>query len=295
MFRKKGEEIKVLYLKEKVSQNIPPIPKILAFCKSNSPKYVHDGISSLTVYGPMNEKETKQLIKYIINHEDGEEIAKKITQLSIDSKICIPLEEIPSLQTYIKRIRGEILFAKGWLLCEGQSEYLLLPFFADLMNKPLDEYGISLIDFQNNGSAGIFPVVARIFEIPWVMICDTDQAGLGYIENLRDRGFSEEEIADRAFNYPEKDTDIELFLINNGFEPEYLELFKRKGVKVENDPGDEDLKNEIAGILRGDKIEYMRALINLLKEREMDASRIPEFFKNSINKIIDNAGKHGDE
>ena len=111
-----------------------------------------------------------------------------------ESQMFLSKEDLKDLDTYAKRIRGEILFAAAWLLCEGQSEYLLLRYFADLIGKPFDQMGISVIDFQNNGSPGAFVALARAFEIPWIMICDNDSGGKDFVRQVKERGLTDEEI-----------------------------------------------------------------------------------------------------
>ncbi len=292
LFRRIGNSIKVLHLKEIFSTEIPANDKLKKFCIDHAPNFYHDGISLLTVHGKIDERDYKKLLKCCIDQPDEDKIAKKIKNLFEESQSFIPDEDIPPLQTYIKRIRGEILFAKGWLLCEGQSECYLLPYFAELLGRPLDEFGISLIDFKNNGSAGSFTAIARVFEIPWIMICDTDPAGEGYKTEVKKRGFSDSEIQMRIKSYPESDLDIELFLIRNGFLPEYLELITLRNKTISRSSGDEGYEKEILDIIQNDKTGYMLDLIDLLKRKGMDSSRIPPFFIDPINKITLKEGEH---
>lgn len=65
-----------------------------------------------------------------------------------------------------RRIRGEIFFARRWILIEGQSEYVLLHAIGRALDYPLDRHGAAVIDFQNNGDADIYPALATSFGIP---------------------------------------------------------------------------------------------------------------------------------
>src|SRR3546814_12404244 len=58
------------------------------------------------------------------------------------SRLFITEEEISKLESWAKRIRGEIFFASKWLLCEGQAEYAILGAVADKLGCPLDAHGI---------------------------------------------------------------------------------------------------------------------------------------------------------
>src|SRR3546814_10730057 len=112
------------------------------------------------------------------------------------SRLFITEEEISKLESWAKRIRGEIFFASKWLLCEGQAEYAILGAVADKLGCPLDAHGIAVIDYQNNGSPGAFAALARALNYPWAMICDGDQGGNDHIDQLRSHNFTEAEITD---------------------------------------------------------------------------------------------------
>lgn len=90
-----------------------------------------------------------------------------------------------------RRIRGEIFFARKWVMVEGQSEYVLLHAIAVALGYPLDRHGIAVIDFQNNGDAAIYPALATSFEIPWWMITDGDPESVKFKAQLSKRGFVE--------------------------------------------------------------------------------------------------------
>lgn len=53
-------------------------------------------------------------------------------------------DEIADLERYIDVTRGEIVFAKGVLLVEGDAEIFLIPALSKLLDKDLDELGISV-------------------------------------------------------------------------------------------------------------------------------------------------------
>lgn len=48
-------------------------------------------------------------------------------------------EEERKICFHITRSRGELLFARCWLLVEGESEFWILDGLARLLNRPLDK------------------------------------------------------------------------------------------------------------------------------------------------------------
>ena len=154
-----------------------------------------------------------------------------------------------------RRVRGEIFFARRWLLVEGQSEYILLHALGRALDCNLDQHGVAVIDFQNNGNAGIYPTLATAFEIPWRMITDGDDAGLDFKEQLEKRGFLPAEIAARVFTLPPPRT-LERQLVADGHGALLRSILVEMGAKNAAACTDEDL---ITKLEKG-KIGYMSAL-----------------------------------
>ncbi|MBM4275318.1 MAG: DUF2813 domain-containing protein [Deltaproteobacteria bacterium] len=284
MFRRSGPISKVLYIKQSFSTNIPETPGLLAFCGKNPAKFYYDkGSSTLSVRGKIEEEEYREILKA---YQDRRENHKDIKEIKDSSQLYLSDDELCDLETFAKRIRGEVLFARAWLLCEGPSDYLLIRYFADLLGTPLDQAGITLIDFQNNGSPGAFVGLAQVFEIPWLMICDNDDEGQKFISQVKKRGLIQAEIDGLVHALPGEGTDLEMFLVQNGFRSEYLEIFGDKNVKLTKNEGDAGLDEEMVSVLRRNKTAFVIALIEKLRMKNSDKSRVPQFFEETINKIV---------
>lgn len=284
MFRCDGPSSKVLYVKEYFTANVPNEAALLGFCKNNSPKYnFHTGNSILTVNGKMEQSEYRGLLT-IYPGQAG--VHTKLKSLFTESQLYLSENDLDKLQTFAKRIRGEILFARAWLLCEGQSEYLLIRYFAELLKTPLDNAGITVIDFQNNGSPGAFVGLARVFEIPWNMVCDNDSEGKQFIDEIKKRGITDKDISELVHVPPEDNMDLELFLVKNGFIDEYKQILDERGISLEANDGEEGFEDEIASEIRKHKTEFIVALIGRLRSAGANESRVPELFSKIIKDII---------
>lgn len=64
------------------------------------------------------------------------------------------------LQKFLDATKANIFFAKGILLVEGDGENILLPAIARLLGRPLENYGVSIVKYDNSGSWKRF---ARLF------------------------------------------------------------------------------------------------------------------------------------
>lgn len=92
-------------------------------------------------------------------------------------------EELLDIERYVDVKRGEIYLGKGVILVEGIAEEYLVPKFAELIGKPLDEKGIVVC---NVNSTNFKPYVKLLMKlaIPYVVITDGDF----YYENESDKG-----------------------------------------------------------------------------------------------------------
>jgi len=286
MFRRKAPSSKVLYVKRFFTAKAPNTPDLLKFCTNtnNAPKFEYDeGTSILTVNGKIEKKEYRDLLTL---YPGQNEVHAELKRLRNESQLFLSDNDLADLDTYAKRIRGEVLFAHAWLLCEGQSEYLLLRYFAELLGKRLDEAGVTVIDFQNNGSPGAFVGLARAFEIPWIMIFDNDDAGKHFAKQVENRGLTGEELNELVRPLPEEGMDLEMFLVENGFALEYTQILAERNVSLTHKEGEVGFKDEIASKIRGDKAGYTIALIEKLRTAGADKSRVAPFLEAAIKDII---------
>ena len=286
MFRRNGPSSKVVYVKKSFKIKLPKNNKLSAFCKNNAPKFsYHETESDLIVSEKMTEKGYRNLLKIYASQP---EIHVHLKNLRDESQLFLSGEDLKDLDTYAKRIRGEILFAGAWLLCEGQSDYLLLRYFADLMGKPFDQMGVSVIDFQNNGSPGAFVALARAFEIPWIMVCDNDDGGKDFVRQVKGRGLTDKEIEDLVYLLPgDEGTDLEAFLVKNGFTDEYLQILDDKGIGINKSKEEPGRNEELSEKIRVDKVGSARLLIEKLQASGADESSVPTFIHELLNYLFE--------
>jgi len=285
MFRREGPLSKVFYVKQRFTAEVPEAADLLTFCANNAAKFVYNtGASTLYLSGRMEDREYRNLLRIYPRQSN---VHAELRRLRDESQVYLSDDDLNNLDTYAKRIRGEILFARAWLLCEGQCEYLLIRYFAELMHKPLDFKGVAVIDFQNNGSPGAFVGLAKAFEVPWIMVCDSDNAGEFFIQQVKERGLTQEECSDLVRPLPGKDMNLEKYLVSNGFAEEYSQILEERKIPLAIAEDEVGFTDEIVShISMGRKTSYTNALIEKLRLSGADESRVPEFFSTAINDII---------
>jgi len=283
MFRRNGATTKVLFVRDTFSIQLPPVTGLVDFCNRSGGKFeYHPGRQELHVRGKVEQTEYRALLTIYANNRETHGTLRKLSE---ESQLFLTDGELTDLETYAKRIRGEVLFARGWLLCEGQSEYLLVRYFAELLGKQLDQCGISVIDFQNNGSPGTFVALARAFEIPWIMFCDNDPEGVKFVNQVQARGVTGAELAARVRPLPGAGMDLETFLAKNGFLQEYEEIATARGWPISTKRGDAGHEEEIAKAVKSDKTGTMLQLLEKLRGKGMSDTGIPGFFKTLLDDL----------
>ena len=234
---------------------------------------------TLTVAGTLDEATYRALLTCCGRHERRTDLQGILKDLRDRSSLYIGDDELQSLETFALRMRGEIFFAERWLIVEGQADYLVVHAVARAMNYDLDEYGVSVIDVQNNGNPSTFAALARALDIPWLAVFDGDNAGNSYVNAIAKRGFDSTEIAKRCRSHDAG--DLEDQLVSDGLGLELREILAELGVTGAQALGDEVLPKR----LRADKTGFAAALAARIRAVPDLAQRAPAAFRNAINEL----------
>ncbi|AOY01393.1 DUF2813 domain-containing protein [Jeongeupia sp. USM3] len=118
---------------------------------------------------------------------------------------------------HVRANRPNSLFARTWLLVEGETEFWLLPELARRYGVNLGVLGIRTVEFAQ---AGLAPLIkfADAFGIRWHLITDGDDAGRLYANKTRGLLHGRDE-ARHLTVLPSR--DIEHYLFENGFADVY--------------------------------------------------------------------------
>ena len=121
-------------------------------------------------------------------------------------------EEERKFDSHVRRTRGELLFAKCWLLVEGETETTLLAGAAETLDLDLDRAGVRCVEFSQT-DVGMLAKVANSLGIVWYCVLDDDHGRRQYEQRVRNQ-FGAEAEADRlAVPY----ANVEQMLCEAGF------------------------------------------------------------------------------
>jgi putative ATP-dependent endonuclease of OLD family len=189
-------------------------------------------------------------------------------------------EDEEQLGFHGRRARGEIFFARRWVIVEGVTEYLLLHALGKAFNWLLDAHGVAVIDFTQSGGAGVYPALGDAFRIPWHMIVDGDPARSGFRQNILDRGFTDADLIGRFATLPPPN-DFEDQLLADGHE----QLLRQILAEINGKTALSCSGDEFRARLKNSKTRYMSLLAPRVAADVGLAERMPAPFVELITSL----------
>ncbi len=89
--------------------------------------------------------------------------------------------DLRRLSYHVSTLRGGALFARSWILVEGETEFWTLPGAARLLGHDLDAEGVRVVEFAQAGLESVLRL-ADCLGMPCQVLVDGDAAGRGYAE-----------------------------------------------------------------------------------------------------------------
>lgn len=127
--------------------------------------------------------------------------------------------DIRRITFHLRLNRPQSLFARAWLLVEGETETWLLTELARLCGYHLVVEGIQIIEFAQ---CGLKPLIklAQDLNIEWHTLTDGDNAGIKYASRVKEMLETHDSLGNRLTMLPAY--DIEHLFFENGFADVYL-------------------------------------------------------------------------
>ena len=156
-------------------------------------------------------------------------------------------EETRKFNYHIRRARGELLFARCWLLVEGETETWVYPAAARALGENLHRDGVRLVEYRQT-DVGLLAKIANALGIAWYCVGDDDDERMNtepkVIANLNGA-----EASDR-FYFPY--INIEVHLLSRGYANVYAPFMPDQNrARIGTQPDDPDYWREYATNLPG--------------------------------------------
>ena len=122
-----AEGTEVRSLPASFSTSIPALDGLDAVVSGSDGKLRYERASEvLSVAGALDKELYRDVLRLCGGHEHGAEIASALRELRDHCSEYVTDDELLSLETQARRMRGEIFFARRWLIVEGQADYLIM-------------------------------------------------------------------------------------------------------------------------------------------------------------------------
>lgn len=214
-------------------------------------------------------------------HKDGEVKAFRIKPGTLAK------EEERKFDFHVRRARGELLFAKCWLLVEGETETTLLTGAANELGLDLDRTGVFCVEYSQT-NVGMLAKVANQLGIAWYCVMDGDSGQQKYERAVRAQLNGEPEADRLALPYE----NIELLLCESGFG----DLYEKRMSKQKDRPSAQRdtltyWREVLMALPKGySKPEIASEAVARMLASE-DAMPVPETLERILRKAIELAGK----
>ncbi|PVX31910.1 putative ATP-dependent endonuclease of OLD family [Pasteurella langaaensis DSM 22999] len=186
-------------------------------------------------------------------------------------------EDLRRLTFHVHHNRSLALFARTWILVEGETEVWILNELAELLGVNLDTEGVRIVEFAQSGLRPLIKY-AQAMGIEWYVLTDGDEAGRKYAETVKSLLDTPENYSQHITQLPR--SDIEHFFYTEGFEDLFIRLSRwepRNGHYPMN-------KIIQRAIQRTSKPDLAIALSNEMKNRGTQS--IPLLFKKLFSKVL---------
>lgn len=260
------------------SATVPPLDGLDAVVAESHGRLDYDPVSeTLTVRGALDNGHYRALLTCCGAHDRRAEIGIALRDLRDRASRYVADDELRDLDTFARRMRGEIFFAERWLIVEGQADHLLVHALASAQDYDLDQHGVAVIDAQNNGNPATFAALARALAIPWLAVFDGDEAGRRYVEAIRRRGLADAQA--RCRTHPAG--DLETQLVADGLGPELRNILAEQGFGDAAALTDDTLTER----LRNNKTSCAAALAARVRTEPELAQRAVAAFRSAIEDL----------
>ncbi len=190
-------------------------------------------------------------------------------------------EETRKFNYHVRHGQGALLFARCWLLVEGQTETWVYPAAARALGLNLDRDGIRVVEFGQS-DAVMLARVANALGIRWYLAGDNDGNRKKEEPRLMEH-LDGADAADRlVFPYPK----IEVLLLRNGYETCYRAHMPAQNLKkLTKHPGDPGYWQDYAANLPGRAKTRAAAEVAIALENRGEAG-VPSEIRRVLEKAV---------
>ena len=210
----------------------------------------------------------------------------KVYQLKeADEAGALTQDELHKLDYHVRLTRGNLLFARCWLLVEGETEPTIFNECARIMGCDLFARGVCCVEYAQVGVEKFIKLADQL-GIEWLVVADKDTKGDSYIKSAKNQLAGRDE---QRHLHQLEHGDIEIFFCMNG----YGSIFEnnKSSQKEENSPITADKNTEPLNywkqVVKVRNFTKPQAALAIVEEIEKpNSAGVPQQIQNIINKAI---------
>ena len=197
-------------------------------------------------------------------------------------------DELRKCNHHVRRNRGELLFARCWLLVEGETDVSVFAECAEILGVDLHANGVRIVEYSQAGGPPLFIKVADSMGIDWHLVADSDEGGRKYVEDARAllNGRSETDHIS-SLTHP----NIDILLCCSGYGKPYRDgVGWQKEAELEGLTGDSpEYWHKVYEIVKNARgfSKPEAALKSLLLVREAGSDGVPPQLQSILHQITD--------
>ncbi len=174
-------------------------------------------------------------------------------------------EELRKFNHHVRRNRGELLFARCWLLVEGETDVSVFAECAQMLQLDLHKAGVRIVEYRQVDHK-MFITLADALDIKWFLVSDGDEPGRKNAKSAKKfLGSRDEERHIRILNAE----NMEVLLCEAGYGAPYQDIIGvQQKSKLTLKPGEHGYWNKLCDVIKKSKSKPAAALNALLLMRE---------------------------
>lgn len=184
------------------------------------------------------------------------------------------------LDYHLRQTRGELLFARCWLLVEGETERIVIHGVADVSEIDLERAGVRCVEYSQS-NLGMLLSVANDLGISWVCVADGDTGGKEY-EEIANQHI---ETADEGMCTVLPYRNIEHLLCKSGFGHLYQAKSRIKKLDESSDDPTEKNWDEVLDNLPT-RFSKPGAALDAVQEMRENGSRPPDEIVRILGNVV---------
>ena len=213
-------------------------------------------------------------------HRDGRIRAHRIEPDTLEP------EQMRKFDFHVRRSRGELLFARCWLLVEGETEAILLSGAAEALGLELERAGVRCVEYSQT-DVGMLAKVANQLGIAWYCVVDDDSGRKKYENKVRQQLDAASDSDRLVFPYE----NAERFLCDNGFGDLYESRMSDQKRRPTAPHGTSHYWNQVLDALPNGYSKPAVAVDASIRMKTGNNTLVPKVLRSILEKVISLAGE----